>query len=375
MKSFVGKTLLLILSTGFSILAAEITVSITQPQNLSGSWRVETEKGLLVNKSCGSSRHQLGNRVVSYEFASPHLRGPVHSGSVRVLVLGDSFTFGWLLGNENNYVNLLQRKINTEFGPGTIALLNAAAGGWGTGDQVAFVEDFSGEIRPDFILVFLNTDDIGRALQSPLWTFDEASKALTRTVPPRSKLKTVMNAMPGYQWLLEHSHLMQLARTTVLSLRSARRPTDPADRSPPPDPMKTGPRSNSDAATIRIAKALGTSLFSRLQLWCKEHNVYLAVTTTGWHQPPYTQSEPTSAFMIGADALFKELNIPFSDTSSQLWSLRENSRNTFVIPGDGHPNEDGAVLIAEHVFSFLSSQLGGYCRLTNRCAGRATTRP
>ena len=375
MKSFVSNTILLILSTGFSILAAEITISIINPQNLTGSWRVETENGLLVNKSRGSSRHQFGNRVVNYEFASPHLRGPVHSGSVRVLVLGDSFTFGWLLGNENNYVSLLQRKVNTEFGPGTIALLNAAAGGWGTGDQAAFVEDFGEEIRPDFILVFLNTDDIGRALRSPLWTFDEASKALTRTIAPPSRLKRIMNAVPGYQWLLEHSHLMQFARSTVLSSRSAPRPADPADGSPPPDAMKTGPRSNSDAATTRIAKALGASLFSRLHLWCKENNVYLAVVTTGWHQPPYTPSEPTRAFMMEADELFNELGIPFSDTSAQLWRRRKNSGNTFVIPGDGHPNEDGAVLIGEYVFPFLSSQLGRYCRLTNRCTGRATARP
>jgi len=74
--------------------------------------------------------------------------------------------------------------------------------------------------------------------------------------------------------------------------------------------------------------------------------------------------------MMGADELFKELGIPFSDTSSQLWRRRKNSGNTFVIPGDFHPNEDGAVLIGEYVFPFLRSQLGRYCRLTNRCAGR-----
>ena len=375
MNSFVRKALLLILSSGLSVLAAEIAVSITRPQNLSGSWRVETETGLLVNKSRGSSRHQLGNRVVSYEFVSPHLRGPVDRGSVKALVLGDSFTFGWLLGNENNYVNLLQRKINTEFGSGTISLLNAAAGGWGTGDHVAFVEDFGDEIRPDIILVFLNTDDIGRALRSPLWTFDEASRAITRTVPRRSKLKTIVNAAPGYQWLLEHSHLVQLARRAVISSRSTPGAAALADGSPALGAMKTGPRSNSDAATAHLARALGVSLFRRLQLWCRAHKVHLAVATTGWHQSPPDLSEATSAFVAGADELFSELGIPFFDASSQIWLVREISEGTFIIPGDGHPNEDGAALIAEHVFPFLSSQLGRYCRLTNRCTRHASARP
>ena len=326
---------------------------------------VKTEKGLLVNKSHGNARHQHGNQVVRYDFASPHLRGPVHSGHVRVLVLGDSFTFGWLLSNEHNYVNLLQQKINSEFGAGTITLLNAAVNGWGTGDYVAFAEDFGSEIKPDIILVFLNTDDIGRALTSPLWSFDH-NKVLARTVPPktpRSKLKQVLNNVPGYQWVLERSHLMQLARATVLGSR----PINPEDGSPPPDVMTDGFYTYLDAETTRVATALGASLFSRLHLWCKEHDVYLVVATTGWHQPPYTESETTSAFMVGANALFNDLGIPFSDPSSQLWARRKNSGKTFFFPEDWHPNEEGAALIAEYAFPFLKSQLGNYCSQTNRC--------
>jgi len=368
-KNLGGNILLLLLATAFSLIAAELAVSIIKPQNLSGSWRIRTENGLFVNKSHGSSRHQHGNTVVSYDFASPHLRGPIHSGSVRVLVLGDSYTFGWLLSNEHNYVNLLQQKIDSEFGAGTITLLNAAAGGWGTGDYVAFVEDFGSTIKPDFILVFLHTDDIGRALKSPLWSFDD-NKVLARTVPPktpRSKLKKVLNTVPGYQWVLERSHLMQIARSTVLGMPLNNYANYSADGSPAPDVMAVGPYSNLDAETTRVATALGAALFGRLHLWCKEHDVYLAVATTGWHQPPYTESEPTRAFMVGANALFNDLGIPFSDTSSQLWDRRKNSGNTFYIPGDLHPNEDGAALIAEFAFPFLKSQLGNYCSQANRC--------
>jgi lysophospholipase L1-like esterase len=367
MKNVFQKTILLVCSLAFSLFLAELAVSFIKPQNLSGSWRVATENGLLVNKSSGSARHQFGDRVVTYSFAAPHLRGPIHNGLVKVLVLGDSFTFGWLLDDRHKYVNLLQRQIDQEFGLGTFSLLNAAAGGWGTGDYVVYVEDFAEELKPDLILVFLNADDIGRAMKSHLWIFDRTSGVLTRTAAPASKIKQAMNAIPGYQWLLENSHLMQLARTAALGLQKPKSIADEQAESPMPDPVKSGPRSNLDTEASAAAKALGAVLFDRLKNWCRNNNVDLIVTTTGWHQPPYSQPEPTEAFMAGAKELFGTLGVPFWDPSAQLWQRRKNAIEIFSIPNDGHPNEAGSALIAEHVYPFLSSQLNQFCQRSHRC--------
>ena len=50
----------------FSLLIGELLVKKINPQNLSGSWRVQTAKGLLANKSSGSSKHQLNDRIINY---------------------------------------------------------------------------------------------------------------------------------------------------------------------------------------------------------------------------------------------------------------------------------------------------------------------
>lgn len=318
----------------------------------------------MVNKSEGTARHQLGDRVVHYRFTEPHLRAPAPEGSNKVLVLGDSFTFGWLLEDQQTYVNLLQEKIDTEFGAGIFALHNAAAGGWGTGDMVAFAEDFGEEINPDIILVFLNTDDIGRALHRPHWKFNHATEELTRVKVPKSKLmelKAVVNNLPGYQWLLEHSHLLQLARTTMLAVGEK-----PAQTRAP---AETGPRSENTIESER-AKALGAALFSRLKSWALENEIPLLVSTTGWHLPPYSTelSEPTRAFMSSSDSLFKALNIPFHDPSDEILKERSRDQTYLMIPNDGHPNEAGAALIAEHTFAFIQTELSRYCRLTDRCS-------
>ena len=211
------KILLVCFSIAFSLVLVELLLSVFLPQDLSSSWRVQNEKGLLVNKSSGTARHQFKDRVIHYNFSEPHLRGNAPEGSIKVLVLGDSFTFGWLLNDTDTYVSILQSRLDEKFGRGVFSLLNAAAGGWGTADYVAFVEDAGEEIAPDIILVFLNVYDIGRALVSPLWEFSDGK--LTRLIVPRNQLKVFLNRFPFYNFLITHSHLVQLVRIRVALAR------------------------------------------------------------------------------------------------------------------------------------------------------------
>ncbi|HWW75864.1 MAG TPA: SGNH/GDSL hydrolase family protein, partial [Pyrinomonadaceae bacterium] len=257
MRKLAQKALLLCVSLAVSLLLAELVVRLVRPQDLSGSWGEQTERGLVVNKSAGVARHQFGARVVYYSFTAPHLRAPAPDAPVKVLVLGDSYAFGYLLGDRDTPVSLLQARLDEKFGAGVFSLLNAAVGGWGAGDYTAFVEDFGEQIAPDVILVFLNTDDIGRALRSPLWDFNSADGKLARVVPPRRRFKVLLNGLPGYQWLLEHSHLVQLLRNqseafrTQNSLKGQR-------------PESNGPVSEQDVEAARRGKALGAALFQRL---------------------------------------------------------------------------------------------------------------
>jgi lysophospholipase L1-like esterase len=361
MRKPARKALLLCASLAVSLLLAEVVVRLVRPQDLSGSWGEQTERGLVVNKSAGVARHQFGARVVYYSFTAPHLRAPAPAAPVKVLVLGDSYAFGYLLGDRDTPVSLLQARLDEKFGAGVFSLLNAAVGGWGAGDYTAFVEDFGEQIAPDVILVFLNTDDIGRALRSPLWDFSADGK-LTRVVPPRRRFKVLLNDLPGYQWMLEHSHLVQLLRNGAESLRMKGSETGRR-------PESLGPGSEQSEESARRGKALGAALFQRLGEWCRGRNVKLLVATTGWHKPPYADSsEPTRAFMSGAETFFSGIAVPFHDPSGDLRRRMGGDADKYIIRGDGHPNEAGAALIAEYAFPFVEAQLGDYCRRTAACA-------
>ena len=141
MKKFAKNFTLVIFSIAISIFAAEIVARLVAPQNLSGQWRIEAETGgYQLNKDHGESRHQIGDRVVHYNFGEHNLRvGPARpKASHRVLVLGDSFTFGHLLNWQDSYVGRLQKAADDVFGLGAVEFLNAASIGWGTSDYVAY---------------------------------------------------------------------------------------------------------------------------------------------------------------------------------------------------------------------------------------------
>lgn len=220
-----ANVVLVLASTFASLLMCEVILRVVAPQDLSGSWEVYNGDGLLVNKSSGTAFHQLGARRVEYHFAPPHLRdldsdlSVVSGPSWKVLVVGDSYTFGWLLSDRITYVRRLEDYVNGTR-PGNsprFHFLDAAVGGWGAGDYTVYLRDYLPHIQPDYVLVFVNTDDIGRALKSPLVSFE---RRLAFRKGPSHRLKALVIAIPFYNYLLEHSQVAALVRNVCWAIGS-----------------------------------------------------------------------------------------------------------------------------------------------------------
>lgn len=356
------RLLLLAFGCGLALILGEVLIRLAAPQPLNGFWTIDTPTGLRVNKSSGWSRHQFGRRIVHYHFFPPHLRDtPIKDGAIHILMLGDSFTFGWLLKQEDTYVHHLQELADSEFGAGVFQFLNAGVGGWGTADYVAYVEEFGDLVRPDIVLVFIHTDDIGRSLRYGLYKFaGPDAQELVRRPAPDSRFKHLAKRTPGCQLLLEHSHLAQFLRSSVATLHYrivSRRTTRPAQNEATPALHSDG------AAESQTCVLFGRALFLRLQTWCAARGAALYVTTTGRHNPAPAgpTPDPTRAFMAQAEEFFRGVQIPYCDISPAFFALPEQERLTHSIEKDGHPSEQGSKFIAEQVWrELLLAQLTQY---------------
>jgi hypothetical protein len=361
-KIVTQRLFLLAFGGSLAVILGEVLIRLAAPQPLNGFWTIDTPTGLRANKSRGTSRHQFGTRVVYYHFFPPHLRDtPIKNDGLRILMLGDSFTFGWLLDQEDTYVHHLQERADAEFGAGVFQFLNAGVGGWGAADYLAYVEEFGDLVRPDIVLVFLNTDDIGRSLRYGLYEFAGSNtQELVRRRVPDSGFKHVAKRTPGCQFLLEHSHLAQFIRFSVATLRYrvlSRQTAKTAQG-------EAAPASSSGSAGQPEASVLfGRALFLRLQSWCTARDAVLYVTTTGRHNPapPDSAADPTRAFMAQAAEFFRDAQIPYCDISPAFLALPEQERLTHSIQKDGHPSPRGSRFIAEQVWQeFLRARLTQY---------------
>jgi lysophospholipase L1-like esterase len=352
MKTWAFRILALLLGVVVALLAGEWIVRRVKPQNLSGRWRVYSERGYMMNRSGGRSRQQFGDRVVEYRFNELHLRGgPILPGGRRVLVLGDSFTFGFLLNEEDTFVRVLQRHADENFGPGTFQFLNGGAGGWGTADCLAFLEEFGERIAPEIVLAVFSVDDIGRSVESGLYCFTDDARREIAPAParrPPSRLKSALNRLAFYDWLIEHSHFVQLARVSYLHASRG----NAAQR-------QTVRESLSEDAGLRAGVALGQALFRRMNAWCRDHHARLLVTSNGSHMGklvPNTR-DPTMVFLKRAGGFFESEAIPFHDLTPGMEAATGGDWKPWSIPHDGHPNEDGARLIGDLIWDWLRTQL------------------
>ncbi len=353
-KLWLFRVVAISISIFVALILCEILVRIVAPQDLSGTGSERSPRGNKINRANWTMRHQEGGRVQIYRFNEFHLRGgPIGTETNRILCIGDSFTFGWLLAESNTFVGRLNDFAAREFPKNSFTFLNGGVSSYGTADEVAFVEDFAPQIHPSAILVFLNNDDVSRSIWSGVYQLD--TNAPGKVVPVKNEAhvtpwRDAIQSSQAYQWLLTHSELYQLARN------AAKKKADHVDAPRPTE-------SESAARAVTGVK-LEEALFLRLRDWCKEHNCKLFVVTTGFNaffDSDYPLGNydpvPNKNFFQEAASFFSANDIPFHDAGPEMTAATKGDYTQVVISKDFHPNERGAELVADFTWPWLKPQL------------------
>ena len=331
-----------------SLMLAEAAVRVLAPQQLAGSWLTDSGHGYDVNRPGAVASYTFGNRTAHYRINTAGFRGgPVAPAQANVLVLGDSVTFGWLLEENNSYVAQLADRAAQAFGD-KIQFLNGAVAGWGAAEYLAFLEDQQASLPPvNAVLIFLSGDEARRANEAGLWSLDGdrlVRLAKTRADRPLRSL----NRVPGYTFLIERSHLVNLARREVVELVWGNATV--AARSQPLSQLTE--RQLSDAAGLTDA------LMRELARWCSARRLPLWVIATGyvnlhWDGPGH---DINRQFMASAPRLFESLGVTYLDLVGTV-SPAFDAESTYFIPIDYHPNENGARLVTDSSWPWLNARL------------------
>ncbi len=186
------------------LLAAEILIRIFFPQQDSTRWFIsDPDYGYLNKKNFSQDfvYSKIGF-VVKVRTNSLGHRGPEPDKAIfedkdatRILLVGDSFTFGYGVGIEDHFGTLLEQKLR---GKGRkCAVLNSGVGGWGSLQALNYARNHFEQFRPDIVIYTFCGNDAD----------DDIRFTSDKSLTDREK---GLFYFPGKIFIRDHSHLYRL---------------------------------------------------------------------------------------------------------------------------------------------------------------------
>jgi len=363
-----------------ALLLLELAIRLVAPQELyvtgAHEWHPD---GFYVNKSEGRGIQAVGPLKTQITFGPFHTRINPNferkgENTKRVLFLGDSFTFGWLLNDNETYVSRLQ-----EIHPG-LEILNAAAGGWGTADQVRYLDLYCNNLKPDLVISVANLDDLERSLSENLYAYDKTSdlpRRVNRDLSQRTWRQKI-NESWIYRSIIKQSHLYRLVRGRLLNVfpvvfdpfmegrdesveRFKEINLDATGAWPPSKVFANASVTFSgDSLAQWSPEDLYKQLFTAMKQLAGGCDAELWVVWLGWQELSADGGFTLrSLYNLNSQNFFDRQGINFFDLSaSKSMNLVRKGYEVYThAPYDSHPNRLGAMRISEAFDEVLGQQL------------------
>ena len=336
------KFFFILVSVLFSLILVEILVRSFYPQSLDDYWtEKENEFGLTVNKNNYLfQNHRVKQHVATYKFGSYRNRITIQNDNFKklpkILILGDSFTFGWLLEDEFTYVHKLQID-NSNF-----HLINSSVAGWGASSYTSFVEIFCEEINPKKIIIFINTDDFNRSIKENYYLLKNGNLVKNKiTFEKKMSITFLDKNIPFYRFLKKNSQSFILLRNVVYNIIYPPQKIDASKF------YYTNPGIEVDPDEIKKITFLNKKIFLRLKNLSKKCGSDLIIINNGWAEVNnIPDTNPNKQFLLEAENFFKNNNINYFDLAkTPKWNELYKNPYKFIFKEDLHPNKEGANLI------------------------------
>ncbi len=261
------------------------------------------------------------------------LRGPEVSaektaGTLRVIGLGDSFTFGVGVRDEHTFLRRLEGRLNQYQ---LVEVLNAGTQGYNTRDQQITLENRWLALEPDLVLVFFYLNDIYRDQSAvAFWNNGEGHGVYLQ--PTGLARHSHLIDWCQYSWRAKELRQRMIAHYSQAYFTDPRSFfAKPVSRSQPMD------WSASRAALVRIVELARTHGFQ----------VGLAIFPELMSLEDY----PFTAIHAFVEETCKEIGMPVHDLLSAFQG--HSDHQLWVHPTDHHPNEIAHDLAAASLEKFL----------------------
>ena len=209
MKRPIQNIFLLSASTIFCIIFAETSLRLFYPQEDYLEFLIKDPVFRMANATNFEGKYRFGHfrTPVNVRLNSQGMRGdqfdPADTSGLRILLIGDSFTFGWGLEDSQTFAHFLQLNLDrlSEY---RVKVLNGGVVGWGSTQEIMYLERNYEALQPDIVIATFVSNDI--ADDNDFFAWQKTGKG-------------ELIDFPGKR-LLVQSHLVQFLRVLRLKLRN-----------------------------------------------------------------------------------------------------------------------------------------------------------
>jgi lysophospholipase L1-like esterase len=211
--------LLILIGSAVGLVVCEFAVRIFAPQALTsdvimGDPDVDYRLRPNARGHMSSPEYSADIRINSLGFRGAEISPVKRPGMTRVLFLGDSFTFGHGLSENETLPYLVGRDLEHNY-PGKFEVINGGVYGYSTADELNFLKKFGVPLQPDVVVTLLMTNDFDdNVVGYKLGSGGELIKQKTSSDYTRSR--RITRFIPGANWLRAHSHLFKFLGVRLL---------------------------------------------------------------------------------------------------------------------------------------------------------------
>jgi GDSL-like lipase/acylhydrolase family protein len=264
------------------------------------------------------------------------------TGSIRVLCLGDSYTFGHHVDDDEAFPAVLNKMLREIPPPGAEAI-NAGANGFTIVDETTFLKEKGLALHPDVVVLVFSQNDI-EDLARP--------EPMIESMRDHAELKSVFVLGPILK-LLQHTAIFNgMQRTAAwLIVREKRQAVEAAQAS-----------EREAARQAELWTAYREKLVEAHGLLAERGIRMLLVAWPSAEQ--VAGSSPTSPERT-LEEYARDLGVEYLDLTPAMSQLRASGTNPYLVPLDGHPSWQGHQAAA----AAIRARLDGLGWLTPRLAG------
>lgn len=148
------------------------------------------------NQDCLTKVGRKPVRVNAHGTRGPEFNESKPPGTIRILSLGDSRTFGWGLAEAETYSAMLGQILQSRLGDAAqIEIINAGVNAWSFAQMKIYFQEYGLRYQPDIAIL----------AEANLWTqFSERSRPeFARAFMNRVRFKNLLRRSALYHWLIE----------------------------------------------------------------------------------------------------------------------------------------------------------------------------